>query len=374
MEISPKRKKSEITSPTTSFHMADVFFQGDIIVPEEIIPSTLKIHEHNSFKYLNPLMERIKLDSKANLVFDIDGVLTEISLETAANPKLLSTWAQENKKPIEEFRSRVGFLKKTGDFRLSICTGRSWDYAKRITDLLFPTGSLDYAVVEGGAIVASKPEEDKEWKLRPAASVDRQSLADLDKYRQIIIDHATKDMGAALEPKRIRLTLNPPQGTTGEMFKGEIREFLKELARKNPQDKEILERISNHTTHTPTTVEIMPSGIDKLLSLKEMSGKNITIYFGDANTDKSAMSNADINIAPGNAETDIKNYVRGDKTREFIGILSTHTDIKGINKAMQLIRVYYNQWLKKEIRLTNARHIGKLAINDNSNENNSKTR
>jgi len=154
-------------------------------------------------------------------------------------------------------------------------------------------------------------------------------------------------MGTAPEPKKIRLTLTSPKGVIGEVFKGEIRQFLKELAEKNPQDKDAIEKISKNITHTPKTVEIMPSGIDKLLTLNEMIGENMPIYFGDANTDLSAMKNKKefkTNIAPFNAEEPVKNYVRGDKEANgFFGLLPSQKDIKGVNEAIDLIYAHYKR-------------------------------
>jgi hydroxymethylpyrimidine pyrophosphatase-like HAD family hydrolase len=127
-----------------------------------------------------------------------------------------------------------------------------------------------------------------------------------------------------------------------------IKEYLKTLREKNPQDKDAIKKISKNITHTPKTVEIMPSGIDKLSTLNEMIGENIPIYFGDANTDLSAMRNPEkpdrINVAPFNAEEQVKNYVKGDKEANgFFGLLPSQNDIKGVNEAIDLIYAHYKR-------------------------------
>ena len=120
-----------------------------------------------------------------------------------------------------------------------------------------------------------------------------------------------------------------------------LREYLKKLAEDNPQDKESLERISNNVTHTPTTVEIMPAGVNKLKTLREIAGNNVKIYFGDADTDRGAMEVSDVNVAPSNSESSIKNYTKGDETREFFGILPDKSDLEGVNDSLKSITTYF---------------------------------
>jgi hydroxymethylpyrimidine pyrophosphatase-like HAD family hydrolase len=323
------------------YEKPDIFFRGEKVLPRETNPIT-----ENASKYLDSVFERMKNGEKGDLMFDIDGVLTEISLETAANPKTLNAWAGEHKEDIVKFKNRIDALKKTGDFKVSICTGRGWDYTSKIVDVLFTKGSLDYAIIEGGAMVAS-PRENNEWNLRPAKSIDQESLKNLEKYKPTITKHVLESMGGALEPKQIRLTFNPPNGITGETYEGRIKEYLKTLGEENPHDKDAIGKISNNITHTPKTVEIMPSGIDKLLTLNEMIGKNMPVYFGDANTDLSAMKNKKefkADVAPLNAEEPVKNYVKGDKEANgFFGLLPSQNDIKGVNEAIDLIYAHYKR-------------------------------
>lgn len=328
------------------FQNTSVLFRGSVVLPREINPTT-----EGANKYLDSLFERVNKGAKADFVFDIDGVLTEISLETAANPKLLDTWVAENPEAIAQFKHRVKTLKNTGNFRMSICTGRGWDYAKRVADILFPEDALDYAIVEGGALVASKPQEGKNWELRAAGCVDHKSLENLDKFRSTITDHVLGNMGGFLEPKKIRLTLNPPQKMlkeygkdAGKIFKEQIIKYMKEeLMEKNPDDKNTIQGLIDNITNTPTTVEIMPSGINKLEALQEMAGENIKIFLGDANTDKPGMKISDINIAPDNAEADIKNFVKGEEPRNTFGLLPSEKDLKGVNEAMDLIYIHYRR-------------------------------
>jgi hydroxymethylpyrimidine pyrophosphatase-like HAD family hydrolase len=323
------------------YEKPDIFFKGEKVLPRETNPIT-----ENASKYLDSVFERMKNGEKADLMFDIDGVLTEISLETAANPKTLNAWADEHKEDIVKFKNRIDTLKKTGNFKVSICTGRGWNYTSKIVDTLFTKGDPDYAIVEGGAMIAT-PGENDGWNLRPAKSIDQKSLQNLEKYKPVITKHVLENMGGALEPKQIRLTFNPPSGITGEAYEGMIKDYLKTLGKENPQDKDAIEKISKNITHTPKTVEIMPSGIDKLLTLNEMIGKNMPIYFGDANTDLSAMKNQKefkANVAPLNAENPVKDYVKGDmESSGFFGLLPSQNDIKGVNEAIDLIYAHYKR-------------------------------
>ena len=337
-----KTQTSEVPKPLVKpYEKPDIFFKGETVSPRETNPLTEK-----ASKYLDSMSEHMKNGEKADLIFDIDGVLTEISLETAINPKLLTTCAKEHEKDIEKFRNKIDSLKKTGDFKISISTGRGWDYTNKIIDVLFTKGDLDYAIIEGGAMVAS-PGENNEWNLRPAKSIDQESLQNLEKYKPVITKHVLENMGGALEPKQIRLTFNPPNGITGEAYEEMIKDYLKTLGEENPQDKEMLEKISKNITHTPKTVEIMPSGIDKLLTLNETIGENMPVYFGDANTDLSAMKNKKefkANVAPLNAEGPVKDYVKGDKESSgFFGLLPSQNDIKGVNEAIDLIYAHYKR-------------------------------
>lgn len=362
MEIAPRQKKSEKVYPKPS-----VFFQGNLILPKEINPTT-----KDASNYLDSLFERMKGGSKADLIFDIDGVLAEISMETAANPKTLVEWAEDNKDIIRQFRRRMYSFKTTRKFRLALCTGRGWYYTYRIAKFLFPAETLDYvvtegsvkirslkdrlkktqdqevseqdlldyAICEGGALTAHK--ENNVWTLNPAKGINQDDLVNLDKYRRTIIKYAVGEMGGALEPKDIRLTFNPPRGKTGEMFETEIKNYLlTKLTNEHPEDKEIIKGIAENITHTPTTVEIMPAGVNKFKTLWKMAGDNVKFYFGDANTDRGAMEGSDVNVAPSNSEDSIKNYVKGDKTRSFFGILPDKQDLQGVNKSLKTIITYY---------------------------------
>ena len=317
-----------------------VFFKG-----EEVLPTGTKSATEGVFAYASKLLEQVKAGRKINMIFDIDGVLTEISLGTGANPKTLDKWTEESERPIALFKHEIGLLQHSGAFISSIQTGRGFEYAKGVVDLLFPKDGVAYVIAEGGAIIASRPENGGEWKLRTAKSADPETLAVLNRYREPIIKEANRRYGAVLErpAKLIRLTLNPRPGMNGEELKGKVKELLHEWGETiYQQDKDVLEKLVGNITNTPTTAEIMPYGVNKLSALEEMSSGDINIYFGDGDTDMKPMKVSHMGVAPANSEAGIKQFIRsGENSREFIGILASHNDLRGVIDALEVIGPYY---------------------------------
>jgi hydroxymethylpyrimidine pyrophosphatase-like HAD family hydrolase len=316
------------------------FFEGERI-PQS---GTGPVAERAS-NYLNALLERVKIGKKTDLVYDLDGV-TFPAVETVKNSSTLEGWAHENHDEINLFKYKVGLLQSTGDFRVGICTGRGFDFTMRVVGLFFPPNSMDFIIAEGGGVIASKPEKGEEWNPRLAKSINQESLAFLNRYRNEIIE-ATVTSGGILEkpPKHVRLTLNPPKGMTGEQFKGSVVDIIRKLAERSHQDRKGLEALARGVTHTPSSVEVMPYGVNKPVSLLEMSADNNRVYFGDADGDKPAMQISHVNVSPSNSEEGIKKFIEGDKgSHPFIGMLTQSPLIYGVNEALSALeRMFYTR-------------------------------
>ena len=303
------------------------FFKG-----VQVFPSETKAAED----YLRSVQQRVRQAKMIELVFDCDGDLYEPGLETTNNNKTLKMWADENKESISAFRQQMRALMKRKIYINTICTGRALDWAEAVANLLFPEGSVSRIIAEGGAIISRRPVQGKAWDVAIDKHVDTRSLLLLGKYRREILEELLKE-GAALESsaKRIRLTFNPRQDMSGAELAEIIKAYILKLAEKNPRDSTALVLLASNITSTPTTAEIMPFGINKQVVLKERSEENIMVFFGDSNTDKAAMLISDINVAPFNAEHDIKKIVTGKtESREFLGVLPPYNNLRGVTNSL----------------------------------------
>lgn len=312
------------------------FFKGEQILPSAAGTVTEKASDH-----LNRLLTRIRAGEKADLIFDLDGILFPVGIETITNVVTLDKWTEENKSEIDRFKQGIKLLQGIYGFRVGISTGRGFEFTKKVANAFFTDGNVDFIGAEGGGVIASKPKNGKEWEPRESKNMNQDSLKLLKQYKSDIIREVANAGGDLEDPtKLIRLTLTPPRGISGGEFKEEVINIINKLAEINSNQKESapLQKLTEGITHTPVTVEVMPVGVDKLSGVKETSGQNIKIFFGDANTDKSIMMVADVNVSPANAEEGIKQFIRrGESSHPFIGILTSGTLLNGVNEALSTI-------------------------------------
>jgi hydroxymethylpyrimidine pyrophosphatase-like HAD family hydrolase len=293
--------------------------------------------------YVSSLFERVEKGHKIKLIFDVDGVLLEMGVGTT-KPKTLDKWAEENKESLAPFEHRINSLKHLCEPTIIICTGRSLESTEKVINLLFPKGSVDHIIAEGGAIIDSGR----------ARSVDHESLTVLKRYKEPIINEARKE-GVDQEKahhgqKSIILTLNSPRvdhtaPMTGEEIKAIAKKIMLGLAESNPQDREMLERLSDNVIHTPDTAEIAPLGVSKLSAIEEITDKeDIIIYAGDSGSDlPPMMRRSNINLAPANATPDVQRFIRDGKgsPADFIGISAPYDELKGTTAGLRTIEYYY---------------------------------
>lgn len=320
------------------------YFQG-----EEVGSEVESLSGQETSKYLDSLSERVKGGQKVHLIFDLDGTLVATGLtlrpDLMPNKKSFYEWVNNNKNYIDQFKERIKYFHNSGAFKIDVCTGRSFEWGKEFANSLFPDNCLDSIIAEGGAVIALSPKDGQEWEPKPAKSIDSESQRILDKYKLDVIDKVLAINGkVSVEPKRVRLTLNPPAEMATDKFKEFVQKIYQELAGNNLQDKTILETLANNLTQsTPTTIESMPLGVDKLKGLEEVLGNGIAIYFGDEETDQSAMEKSNVNVSPSNASSKIKDYIKGNKENRFIGLQAGEMDIVGVNQSLRTIETYYRR-------------------------------
>lgn len=263
------------------------------------------------------------------LFFDLDGVLIEAGLETAACPTTLEEYMDKHQASVALFKTKLKTLKNLG-FRIAINTGRGGEFARRIVREYFPVNCINRIVCEGGAeIIAYEKIKGKiiEERLIPA-SIDKASFDILEKNKDKIINHALKKLNGSLEGgKEVIISLNAPAGQGIEEFFESIKKYLKEI--------DILDRVE--ITHSATAVDITPRGADKLKALVEVLGDDMAIYFGDAKSDEDAMRRSLINVVPANAHESTKEQAR----RATLGIVSEKHEIEGVAHSLRTIELFF---------------------------------
>lgn len=136
-------------------------------------------------------------------------------------------------------------------------------------------------------------------------------------------DFVINSLGGTFEEgKEICLSFNPPLGENIADFRKKIEKFL--------QENNVNLASEIHVTNSDSAVDVIPFGVDKMQALKnELQGK-VIVYFGDAKNDQTAMQGiSDINIAPSNANEELKNEIVKQSGNKFasLGIIANKQEI-----------------------------------------------
>lgn len=311
------------------------------------------IHNFLQHKNIAKLTERLENGEKPVLTFDIDGTLIEGGLEVGPKQhKTVKEYIENNFETVKNFQKNIKILRRYLDAQVVICTGRGRIFSEMIAREIFDN-QVDKIICEGGAMT-------KEWdEIRVLSTIEENNKI-LKNLEWKLKDFVINSLGGTFEEgKEICLSFNPPLGENIADFRKKIEKFL--------QENNINLASEIHVTNSDSAVDVIPFGVDKMQALKnELQGK-VIVYFGDAKNDQTAMQGiSDINIAPSNANEELKNEIvkRSGDAFASLGIIANKQEIWGVNDSLEYLKEVAREVnMGRKIKIVQEK-IGKAILND----------
>lgn len=261
---------------------------------------------------------------KPYLIFDLDGTLIEVGLETALDTTL-EQYVASHAAEVAAFKAHIADLQARG-FGIVVNTGRGDVFTSRVIQAFFPEESIDWMITDHGGLIT-----DKEGNERFVGAMQPDSKAGMLQIKDSL-EVAFAAQGWGVEQKKANITLNPPQieGRVPQDFIPELKTWMQDQG----VDPTVFDIVAS-----PTAIDVFAKGTTKRAALEEALGSEpVAIYFGDSSGDYKAMEGSPVVIVPENAGDSTKKYTQGltedneHRTRHTFHVQGV--EVEGVNAAL----------------------------------------